>query len=221
MGTTLEVVIDLAIMASNRLLLLAMMTVGISPAGTIVDTAPALTFTFTDATPGDQITISNGPFTGGAQTLAIAGTSTNTFEAGNKVAIVVNDTGGGDTIIVNFSLIATGLTALTVNGGNGADTFIVTPPPLGLPLTINGGGNPQMAPGNVLTVLLAGTTGASLVDMNTSTGLQGSWTFTSNSPVNFTGMETVTVPEPGVLPMVAVGLAGLLIAGIRLKNRRA
>ena len=188
---------------------------GICHAGVVVDTAPALNYNFNEFTVGELITISNGPFLSGTQTLAIQDAS-NTFEVGNKVNITVNDAVGGDTFIVNFSIIPTGLTSLTVTGGPGADLFTVTPPPFALPITINGGGNPQPAPGNVLEVLLAGTTGASLSDTATPNGYQGAWTFTSNGPVNFTGIQTI--PEPGVLPMVACGLAGLLMARMRFQR---
>jgi hypothetical protein len=63
-----------------------------------------------------------------------------------------------------------------------------------------------------------------LTDTDTATGIQGAWTFTNSQPVNFTGIETLQpnqVPEPGVLPLVAIGLAGLLITRIRLKQVNA
>jgi hypothetical protein len=209
-------------MRSNSLTLLLVLTlipVGIGHASVIVDTSPAVSFTFNDPTPGDQITILNGPVANGFQTTEISSSLNNsTFEFANKTNVTVNDIGGGDTITINISNPAVGLTDLIVNGGNGADAFTVTPSAT-IPFTINGGGNPQPAPGNALTVILAGTTGAILTDADTGAGFQGAWTFTGNQPVNFTGMETLipsqAAPEPGVLPLAAMGWAGLFIARIR------
>jgi len=215
-------------MTSNTFSLLlasTLISVGIGHASVIVDTTPSLDFSFNDSTPGDQVTILNGPIANGFQTTEIVSSLNNsTFEFANKTNVTVNDIGGGDTITVNISNPAVGLTGLIVNGGNGADAFTVTPSAT-IPFTINGEGNPQSAPGNVLLVILAGTTGAILTDAATGTGFQGAWTFTDNQPVSFTGIETLipspAVPEPGVLPLVAVGLAGLFIARIRLSRVNA
>ena len=215
-----------AIMTSSTfsLLVLTLVPVGISHAE-IIDTTPAISFTFTDSTPGDQITILNGPIANGFQTTEINSSLNNsTVEFANKTNVTVHDIGGGDTITIDISDPAAGLADLIVNGGNGADIFTVTPSTT-IPFTINGGGNPQAAPGNVLMVILSGTTGANLADTNTGTGFQGAWTFTGSQPVNFTGIETLdpsqVVPEPVVLPLVAVGLAGLFIARIRLNRVNA
>jgi len=202
--------------AFSRLILLTLIPAGISQASVIVDTAPSTNFIFTDSTAGDQITILNGPIVSGFQTIEISSSLNSlTLDFANKTHVTVTDTAGGDTITLDFSIPAVGLVDLIVNGGNGADAFNVTPSAT-IPFTINGGGNPQPAPGNVLTVILAGTTGASLADVNTATGFQGAWTFTNRQAVNFTGIETLipseTAPEPGVLPLVAVGLAGLFVA---------
>jgi hypothetical protein len=208
-------------MASKSFLLpLALTLASVSYASLIVDTTPAISYIFNDSTPGDQVSILNGPLVSGVQTTEIISIlNSSTIEFANKVNVTVNDTGGGDTFTLNISNPAAGLTALAVNGGNGADIFNVTPSST-IPFTINGGGNPQSAPGNVLIVNLAGLTGASLTDTNSATGFQGSWTFTNSQPLNFTGIETLNpsqvAPEPGVLPLVAAGLAGLLIARIRL-----
>jgi hypothetical protein len=204
---------------------LTLIPAGIVHASVVVDTTPAPNLTFSDPTPSDQITILNGPIANGFQTTAISSSLNNSIlEFANKTNVTINDTGGGDTITINISNPAVGLTGLMVNGGNGADAFTVTPSAT-IPFTINGGGNPQPAPGNVLTVILAGTTGATLTDVNTATGFQGAWTFAGSQPVNFTGIETLipsqTAPEPGVLPLVAVGWVGLCIAGIRLKRVNA
>jgi hypothetical protein len=206
----------------STLLVLTLIPVGIGHASVVVDTTSAANFTINESTPGDQITILNGPIVNGFQTTAISSSLSNsTFEVANKTNVTVNDLGGGDTITLNISNPAVGLTGLIVNGGNGADVFTVTPS-VTIPFTINGEGNPQSAPGNVLTVILAGTTGAILTDTNTATGFQGAWTFTGSQSVNFTGIETLipsqAAPEPGVLPMMAVGCVGLFIARIR-RNR--
>lgn len=204
--------------AVSLLLVLAWVSAGISHAGIIIDTTPAVNLVVNDSTPNDLISILNGPIANGFQTIEID-SSLFTYDFANKVNVTVNGTGNA-TIEIDFSVPAAGLTDLIVNGGNGSDLFTVTPS-TSIPFTINGGGNPQSAPGNVLNVLLSGTTGAELTDTNTATGIQGAWTFTNRQPVNFTGIETLEpnqVPEPGVLPLVAMGLAGLLITRIRLKQ---
>jgi hypothetical protein len=206
----------------STLLVLTLIPVGIGYASVVVDTTSSANFTINESTPGDQITILNGPIVNGFQTTAISSSLNNsTFEVANKTNVTVNDLGGGDTITLNISTPAVGLTGLIVNGGNGADAFSVTPSATVL-FTINGEGNPQPAPGNVLTVILAGTTGAILTDTNTALGFQGAWTFTGSQPVNFTGIETLipsqVTPEPAVLPLVSVGCFGLFIARIR-RNR--
>jgi hypothetical protein len=210
----------------SLLLLSNLSLVGIGHAATVVDTTTAVNFTFNDITPGDQITILDGPIASGFQTTEISSSfGSFTLVLANKTNVTVNDLAGGDTITIDISNPATGLADLIVNGGNGADAFTVTPSTT-IPFTINGGGNPQPAPGNVLTVILAGTNGAILTDATTATGFQGAWTFASDQPVNFTGIETLipssstqTVPEPGVLPLVAVGMAGLFLARLRLNRR--
>jgi hypothetical protein len=212
-------------MTSNTfslLLVLALILVGVSHASVIVDTTSSVNFVFNDPTPGDQISIFNGPIANGFQTTEISSSLNNsTLEFANKTNVTVNDIGGGDTITINVSNPAIGLVDLIVNGGNGADAFTVTPSAT-IPFAINGEGNPQSAPGNVLTVVLAGTTGAVLTDGDTATGFQGAWTFTGSQPVNFTGIETLipnqATPEPGLLPLVAVGLAGLFLARTRLNR---
>jgi hypothetical protein len=205
----------------SLLLVLAWVSVGISHAGIIIDTTPAAGLVFNDTTPNDLISILNGPIANGFQTIEIS-TTLVTYDFANKVNVTVNGTGNA-AIDIDFSVAAAGLTDLIVNGGNGSDFFTVTPS-AAIPFTINGGGNPQLAPGNVLKVLLSGTTGAELTDTNTATGIQGAWTFTNSQPVNFTGIETLEpsqVPEPAVLPLVAMGLAGLFITRIRLKQVNA
>jgi hypothetical protein len=207
----------------STLLVLTLIPVGIGHASVVVDTTPAASFTFNDPTPSDQITILNGPIANGFQTTAISSSLNNsTFEFANKTNVTINDIGGGgDTITIDISNPAVALTGLIVNGGNGADAFTVTPSATIL-FTINGEGNPQPAPGNLLTVILAGTTGAVLTDANTATGFQGAWTFTGSQSVNFTGIETLipsqAAPEPAVLPLVAVGWVVLFIARIHLNR---
>jgi len=196
-------------------------TLSQGPAPAVVDTVPSTNFTLDLLTPGDQINIVSGPVESGVQTIEIY-SSLNDFAPiaiANKTHVTVNDTGGGSTFNVDIPIPAAGLAGLTVNGGNGADIFDVTPS-VTIPFTINGGGNPQPAPGNVLMVDLSGLTGANLADTNSATGFQGSWTFTDSQAVGFTGIETLepsqVAPEPGVLPLVAASLAGLLIARRRL-----
>jgi len=207
-------------MATKRLLLLQLLAAILISAGVsyaqVIDTTTAVDYMYNDLTPGDSITISNGPVQFGSQTFTITSSLYSWDELANKTHVTLN-LGGGDTVVVSFSILPAGLTDLTINGGNGADTFTVTP--TGVPILINGEGNPQPAPGNVLDVLLAGTTGADLTDTSSPTGLQGSWTFTNESPVNFTGIETV-VPEPAGLPLLAAGLGGLLLAGVRVRSLR-
>jgi hypothetical protein len=204
-------------------LAMAFGSAGISYASLIVDTTPGTNSTYSDPTPGDQISILNGPVVSGFQTTEIVSLlNGSTFEFANKVNLIVNDNGGGDTFTLNISTPATNLADLTINGGNGADTFAVTPS-AAIPFTIVGGGNPQAAPGNVLIVDLTGLTGATLTDTNSAAGFSGAWTFANAQSVAFTGIETLqpnqTAPEPGALPLVAAALAGLLVARARRTKR--
>jgi hypothetical protein len=208
-------------MASKRFLLtfgMALALAGTGCASVIIDTTPSASFGYSDTTAGDQISIFTGPVANGFQTLEIVGSlSGSTFEVANKVSVTVSDSAGGDTFTVNIGIPAVGLTNLILNGGSGADTFDVTPSAM-IPITVNGGGNPQPPPGNVLLVDLTGLTGANLTDTSSAAGFQGSWTFTNAQTVTFSGIGTLEpgqAPEPGVLPLVAAGLAALLVARIR------
>lgn len=203
----------------SRLGALIIVAAGVCHGLPIVDLVPSTNFTFVDPTAGDTITISSGPVESGFSTLSIA-SSFNTIDIANKVNVFVDDGSGGDTFVVDFAALSTGLTELTLNGGNGADTFMVTP--AGVPITVNGGGNPQPAPGNVLTLDFSGTTGANLSQTSTVDGFQGSWTFTNESAVNFGGIQTVNepTPEPRAIAMIAFGLVALL-AGAGARTRTA
>ena len=212
-------------MAWKRFLLpfaIVLALAGTGSASIVIDTTPSASFGYNDPTASDQISILNGPVVSGFQTIEIVSSlNGSTLEIANKLSVTVNDNAGGDTITVNFGIPSTSLTNLILNGGSGADTFDVTPSAT-IPISVIGGGNPQPAPGNVLMVDLTGLTGANLTDTSSASGFQGSWTFTNAQTVTFSGIETLVpgqAPEPGVLPLVGAGLAGLLMVRIRLKLR--
>jgi uncharacterized repeat protein (TIGR01451 family) len=89
-----------------------------------------------------------------------------------------------------------GVTTLTIDGGNGDDSFDVTPAAT-TDISIVGG-NPTVAPGDTLSVDVTGTTGAALTVESTPTGYQGAYTFSNRGDVAFQGIETLAEPSVNV-----------------------
>jgi hypothetical protein len=75
--------------------------------------------------------------------------------------------------------------SLTINNGNGADT-IYAQPNATTPLVINGG-NPTVAPGDVLNLALAGV---SVTSSPAAGAISGTYTFSGRADLSFSGIET-------------------------------
>lgn len=102
----------------------------------------------------------------------------------NPTATLTVNLGAGDDTI-NLLAMDPGLTvAPQINGGTGSDRFNITPS-AAYAIAV-AGGTPTTAPGDVLDIDLAGTTGAALAN----TGGSGSWSFSNRQTVSFSGIET-------------------------------
>jgi uncharacterized repeat protein (TIGR01451 family) len=155
------------------------------PAFTVNGTDHADTISYQDVLPAgsthfNQVTDSNGE----AVTFA------------NKTAVSVagdpKATGNADTYNVQSFQPATGLTNLAFDGGPGNDTFNVLPGS-SVPITVNGGSQGTVPPGDSLNLLSSDCTGAFLsVAANHGGSLDGGYTFADCSPVNFTSIETLS-----------------------------
>ena len=162
----------------------------------------------------------------------IGGAGNDTFNVGNAGTLTVNsdlfvtDAGGGGSLVVDDSADATGrtvtisatqitgasngainfgagVTALTFNGGTGADTFAVTPNATAT-LAINGG-LPTTCPGDILTVDLAGVTNP--VSTPGATGA-GAITFGNRATITYTGIESLTPTTASVGGNQAICVSG-------------
>jgi hypothetical protein len=83
------------------------------------------------------------------------------------------------------------VTTLTLKGGGPSDSFTVTPSPSTTDSLVGGGSASTPAPGNTLTMTLAGSTSPALTGIPASQGAQGAWTFANRSPVDFSRMATL------------------------------
>src|SRR5262249_48985397 len=96
---------------------------------------------------------------------------------------------GRDTITVNNTVPAPGLTAMNFDGGNDADHFIITPSAT-IPYTLEGGDpTPPSRPGDSLDINFTGTTGALFTSLPGQGA--GKWTFTNRKTITYDGIEDV------------------------------
>jgi hypothetical protein len=183
---------------------------------------PAANDGVTIGAPATSVTVRDLEITGAANGIAASGLTTlalqnllltgNTTAGGtvNNVGTInytpqTGSTGAASTITgasfrrgsaqaVNYS----GVPILNVFGSDGSDTFDVTPAGA-TTITVQGGlPTPQgPAPGDTLTVELAGTTARNLSDtFDPAAGFFGSWTFGNAAPVNFAGIESLNSAPP-------------------------
>lgn len=94
---------------------------------------------------------------------------------------------GNNFAIVNYD---SNLEALSLTGGSAADSFVVTPS-ASTTFTLDGAG-PTTTPGDSISVLPSGATGAEL-DLGPAAG-QGVYSFSNRLPVNFVNMESAARP---------------------------
>ena len=107
----------------------------------VTDTSVAATFLINATASVDTINVINAPTAGQVQ---VNSGATPTFELvnfANKAAVTIDATqGSADSVLVNFTVNATGLTSLTVNAGGLNDTLNVQASPAAVTTTLNGGG---------------------------------------------------------------------------------
>ena len=184
----------------------------------VIDTVPAVNFTFNGPASDDLINIVDGGVLGGDALTQVnsSNSPSPTFESiafSNKTNVIVNSMDGSDTITLNNPNPATGMTTLTINGGNGDDSIIVTAAPPGVTVNIYGDNGtdtfnimpsstvtlnitgglpiPPALPGDLLAVDMSGTINPALSISGTSTGFQGSFAFDNRQPLNFQQIESV------------------------------
>jgi fibronectin-binding autotransporter adhesin len=158
----------------------------------ILDELIATNRIFTFANGDDQITLSDDlAAAAGISVIASAGTSETVTFANPTGTLTINaDNGGTGNDSITVSALEAGFVApITLNGGDGNDEFTVRPQ-VGAELNVNGDA-PGVAPGDTLTVILAGAEGGTLVPAGSGAGTFG---FSNRQDVNFTGIETLASP---------------------------
>jgi hypothetical protein len=192
----------------------------VSPPTAIIHPAGGVGITI--SAPATDVTIKNFEITGAANGITASGLTTLTLSnlnltgnaAGGTITNVatVNDTpiigatGATDTITGSSiqrnnddTLTYSGVANLNVFGGDGSDTFNVTPT-ASTAITVDGGlPNPPVTPGDTLN--LSSYAGATLTSsFNPNTGAAGQWTFNNgNQPVSFSHIETLgNVAAPAI-----------------------
>ncbi|NNE69306.1 MAG: DUF11 domain-containing protein [Rhodothermales bacterium] len=166
----------------------------------ILDNLSALNriFTFTAGT--ETVTLSDDGVPGNNYSFIDADFAESVTFLNPTATLTVNLGAGDDTI--NVGAMDSGLTvAPQINGGTGSDRFNITPSAV-FAFSV-AGGDPTVAPGDVLDIVLAGTTGASL----TNAGGSGSWTFTNRQTISFTGIET-QIDDPTLADVQLTKTAG-------------
>ncbi|MFO0800053.1 MAG: hypothetical protein U0804_21510 [Gemmataceae bacterium] len=119
---------------------------------------------------------------GGTDTLALADVGATAAHTYTVNGTVVRDSAPAITL--------SGVEAVSLTGGDAADTFAVTPD-ANYTVAV-AAGNPITAAGDSLTVNLAGTTAPVLTTTKTASGLQGSAAFGNRQSVTFSGVESLT-----------------------------
>ena len=106
--------------------------------------------------------------------------------------------GGGPAIPATVS-------SITVGGGSGSDTFMMTPSAT-VSFTLDGNAPvPPASPGDTVNVDLTGTTGVAVAGAFSASGWAGAYTFTNRNPVTFSELETLI---PGAMADVSVAKTG-------------
>ena len=124
--------------------------------------------------PGSVIAPCQPPITGNE-----SGATGTTVNAG---AALMFDT---NVDITNQALTLAAIANLNLSGGNGADSFQVTPSAT----AINIAGSAGAA--DSLSMNLNGASGATLTDTTGANGHTGTWTFSNRAAVNYAGIETL------------------------------
>ncbi len=180
----------------------------------ITDTVPAPTFTFTSPTSNQTVDLVNGPLTLGGQSAEINSGGTGNFELidfANKAAVTVLTPGTGNTVNVNYTTAAAGMTSLAVNGaGTDTATTDISATPSSVPTTVttSGGGttnigasavNPSGALSSVQgNVSVSDSTGAGTLNITDGSATNQNYTIggtsvtTSATPATLTYASSIT-----------------------------
>lgn len=104
-------------------------TITFSGLAPVTDAILESTFTINGTSAGEHVNVVNGPVVAGNQTVEVNSSPDNTFELirfAQKTSVTVDAGGGADTVLVDASTAATGLSDLTVTtGGNTGDVLNV------------------------------------------------------------------------------------------------
>ena len=147
------------------------------------------------ANTGGTVNLTDLTLTGNGSPATITGGTVNyTATATTPTAFAVSGTelrvtpGTGP---ANQAISLSGVTAVSVTGGSGADTFQVVPASSGGPvITVNGGGPAGGTTGDVLDII--GGSGLNMTSTSGANGFSGTATSASTAAVNFTGFESLT-----------------------------
>lgn len=111
-----------------------------------------------------------------------------TLDIGTTESLTVNGIGGNDKFSVGAMVGVADLSTVRLNGFAGDDSFTVAPSATAKVIVT--GGLPNAAPGDALTVDLAGTTTPAInVTAANGDSRTGSWTFGNRQRVDFAGVE--------------------------------
>jgi hypothetical protein len=126
---------------------------------------------------------------GGTNTLTLEDSGDTTADTVTVTPTQVGAAAGNNFFGAGGSLTYSGLNAITMNMGSGADTVNLTPSGT-TQFSVNAGSPAAPTlPGDSLNLTLAGAAGASLAMSGPGAG---QWTFTNRLPVSFTGVESLS-----------------------------
>ena len=182
-------------------------TVDITPAGagtldlTVVAPLAGTAVNVTGGAGADRVTVNYGfgatlanglTFTGGGGTDTLSLTDVGATEAHTYTinGTVVRATTTTTTPVTDGAINLPGVENLSVTGGEGSDTFTVTPD-ANYTVTV-AGANPTTGTGDALTLDLTGVTNPAPVTSRTPSGLQGMVSFGNRQSVTFGGIESLT-----------------------------
>jgi hypothetical protein len=182
--------------------------IAFSNGGPVDDTVPVTNFTFNPSAGPQSISVTDGPAIGGLATTQIAN-AIHVFELinlANKSNVAINASGENDRIAINHPTAPAGINSLTINlaagndrleltaaaipaitldGSEGADLFLIAAQP-NATIVVNGG-DPTEAPGDVLEYHHARGVEPTVDD----TSITGEGVM----PVNYSGIEQVLTTD--------------------------
>ena len=154
--------------------------------------ANSYTVDLTGVAPGAALSISDA---GGGQATLTGTSAAAVYTIGPAQTSVA----GG---VVNYS----GLSQVTVQGYDGADTFNVTPS-ASTTLNVYAGAPSGVTLNNTLNLQPGGASDISLSETSTATGFQGAYTFGNRQPVNFQNIQAAQQQQSSAADL-AVSLSG-------------